>query len=309
MQWIDPKRQLAADAHGLATFAWAATSGDLSSPWPTVARRSQVLIDEPDLRCGDLLAILPTLPADSVELVIGSPPYAEKGQRYRGAAQKMPTEAWVEWMLQVTEASIRVCRGMVLWVVNGAVRDGRYLPACEGLVWEWHKRGGTCERPCIWHKNAPPNRKDWFGNDWEFVLAFKKPGARIHFDWQAIAERTKFKSGGPFRQRSTNGERRLGNAYPKNALARPRDVFRVTVGGGHMGSKLAHDGEAPFPEGLVEPFIRVLTRPGDCVCDPFLGTGTTAAVASRLGRRFLGIDVRASQIGLTKKRLELASVG
>lgn len=63
-----------------------------------------------------------------------------------------------------------------------------------------------------------------------------------------------------------------------------------------MGSKLAHDGEAPFPEGLVEPFINVLTRPGELVCDPFLGTGTTAAVAARLGRRFVGFDFRESQV-------------
>lgn len=38
---------------------------------------------------------------------------------------------------RVTAAAVRVCHGMVLWVANGAVRDGRYLPACEGLVWEW----------------------------------------------------------------------------------------------------------------------------------------------------------------------------
>jgi len=265
-----------------------------------------VIVDSPpvDFHCGDVLAILPTLPENSVDLVIGSPPYPEKGQRYKGAAKKMPTDAWVDWMLQVTAESVRICRGMVLWVANGAVRRGRYLPACEGLVWEWYKRGGWSDRSCIWHKNAPPNRRDWFGNDWEFVLAFKKPGAKVHFDWRAIAEPPKFKTGGRFRQRSANGERRLGNEYPKSDLAHPRDVVRVTVGGGHMGSMLAHDGEAPYPEKLVERFIKVLTRPGDCVCDPFLGTGTTAVVAARLQRRFLGIDLRVSQVELARRRLQ-----
>jgi len=211
-------------------------------------------------------------------------------------------------MLQVTAAAVRVCRGMVLWVANGAVRDGRYLLACEGLVWEWYKRGGWSDRSCIWHKNAPPNRRDWFGNDWEPVLAFKKPGATIHFDWRAIAEPPRYKAGGRFRQRSANGARRLGNGYPKSDLARPRDVFRVTVAGGHMGSKLAHAGEAPFPEKLIEPFVKVLTRPGDLVCDPFLGSGTTAAVANRLGRRFVGVDFRESQVELARKRIEATAL-
>jgi len=91
--------------------------------------------------------------------------------------------------------------------------------------------------------------------------------------------------------------------YPKNKLARPRDVLRVTVGGGHLGSKLAHDNEAPFPEALVEPFIKALSNPGDVVLDPFCGSGTTLAVALRLGRRAIGIDNRLSQINLTLRRL------
>jgi hypothetical protein len=90
------------------------------------------------------------------------------------------------------------------------VRRGRYLPACEGLAWEWHQRGGVCERPCIWDKNAPPNRTDWFGNDWEFVLVFHKPGAARTFNWEAIAEPPKYKRGGRFRHRTATGERRLG---------------------------------------------------------------------------------------------------
>jgi DNA modification methylase len=95
----------------------------------------------------------------------------------------------------------------------------------------------------------------------------------------------------------------LGNEYPKSKPARPRDVFRVTVGGGHLGSKLAHVNEAPFPEKLVEPFVRCLTKAGDTVGDPFCGSGTTAAVAKRLGRNFVGCDFRESEVELTCRRL------
>jgi DNA modification methylase len=250
----------------------------------------------------DCIDFLRSLPVNAVPLVAGSPPYAEKGERY-GDGRKWPTDAWVEWMLQVTEAAVRACSGVVFWVVNGAVKDGRYLPACEGLLWEWHNRGGVCERPCIWHKNAPPNRKDWFGNDWEFILAFSKPGATRVFNWEAIAEPPKYRSGGRFRQRTAAGGRRPGNEYPQNELARPRDVFRMTVGGGHLGSGLAHENEAPYPLALVEPFVKVLTNPGDVVCDPFSGSGTTAHAALKHGRRFIGCDNRASQVDLTRRRI------
>jgi hypothetical protein len=81
------------------------------------------------------------------------------------------------------------------------------------------------------------------------------------------------------------------------------DVLHVTVGGGHLGSPLAHLNEAPYPEKLVEFWIRSYCPPGSLVCDPFSGSGTTGAVAIRLGRRFLGCDNRSDQVGLTRRRL------
>src|SRR5262245_53978097 len=209
----------------------------------------------------DCLDFLASLPEGALRLVIGSPPYPEKGERYRGGRRRWDTDDWVAWMLRVTEQAVRVCSGDVLWVANGAVRGGRYLPACEGLIWEWHRRGGVCERPCIWHKNAPPSRRDWFGNDWEFVLAFRQPGNTRTFNWH-------------------------------------------TGGGGHLRSELAHENEAPYPEKPVKPFVRALTGPGDIVCDPFSGSGTTGAVALRHGRRFLGCDSRQSEGELSRRRLQ-----
>jgi hypothetical protein len=80
-------------------------------------------------------------------------------------------------------------------------------------------------------------------------------------------------------------------------------VVRARVGGGHIGSKLAHEGEAPYPERLCEFFIKGFSRPGDTVADCFSGSGTTAAVSVRLGRNFLGCDLRQSQVDLAYRRL------
>lgn len=252
---------------------------------------------------GDCLEVMRGLPSDSVDLVIGSPPYPEKGERY-GKSSPWPTPKWINWMAGVTQDALRVSRNVVVWVVNGSVRDGQYLPACECLVAVLDLLGVICERPVIWHKNAPPNRKDWFGNDWEYCLAFRPPNSTRYFNWEAIAAPPKYKAGGRFRQRTKTGVRRLGGEYPTGKLARPRDVLRVTVGGGHLGSRLAHENEAPFPEGVVEPFVLTCTDQCGTVLDPFCGSGTTLAVAERLGRKWIGIDCRQEMVDLSWRRIE-----
>jgi DNA modification methylase len=251
----------------------------------------------------DCLKWLRQQPDDFVDSVFGSPPYPEKGERYEGKSQKWKTDAWIDWMLEVTSECVRVSRGYVLFVVNGAVRKGQYLPACEGLIWKAHERGIVCERPVIWHKNAPPNRRDWFGNDWEYVLGFKPADSKPYFDWEPVAEPPKYTSGGHFRQRDAKGQRKRGGDYPKNKLARPRDVLRVTVGGGHLGHELAHENEAPFPLKLAEHFVLTCCPNGGKVLDPFLGSGTTMHACLLHDRNCIGVDHRRSQIDLAKQRV------
>jgi DNA modification methylase len=75
------------------------------------------------------------------------------------------------------------------------------------------------------------------------------------------------------------------------------------VGGGRIGDLLAHENEAPFPEQLAEFFVLSFCPPDGVVCDPFVGSGSTAEVALRWGRRFIGCDVRQSQVELSRRRI------
>lgn len=75
------------------------------------------------------------------------------------------------------------------------------------------------------------------------------------------------------------------------------------MGGGHLGSDLAHLNSAPFPEALAEFFLRSLVPPGGTVLDPFSGSATTAAVADRLEMTGIGIDLRRSQSELGRRRI------
>lgn len=240
---------------------------------------------------------------DTVDMVFCSPEYVCKGTRYINGQQKWDIYSWVEYHTVVVRLACRVSRGYVFLVVNGTVKSGAYQPACEALVWQCFTEGITCERPAIWHKNAPPNRRDYFRNDWEYVLAFK--GAdKPYFDWKAIAEPLKYTSGGHFRQRGSNGQRRRGSGYPQGKLARPHDVRRHLVGGGHMGHTLAHDNEAPFPVSLAKDFVLTCCPEGGIVLDPFCGSGSTGQACLETGRRFIGLDIRSSQIELAQRRLD-----
>lgn len=59
---------------------------------------------------------------------------------------------------------------------------------------------------------------------------------------------------------------------------------------------------ATFPQALVEPCILAGSRPGDTVLDPFMGSGTVAQVAQRLGRRWIGTELNPGYVAMQAKR-------
>lgn len=273
------------------------------------------------------------LPDAGVDLVIGSPPYVDARLYLEDGIDlgiSRDQFEWVDWMLEVTEEALRVTRGAVIWVCAGVTRDRNYWPACEGLLWEGHKRGLLSECPVYWHRNgiSGSGGSQWFRKDVEYCLAFKRaeviPGAQN----TACGTPPKYGAGGAMSHRTKDGarvhtkRRRDGSMevqrYDPPPLSNPgtllvtqeadeiatSSVFRTLVGGGHLGHPIAHDNEAPYPEAVPEFFIRSLCDVGGIVLDPFSGSGTTVAAAARLGRRGIGFDLRLSQCRLGGRRLE-----
>jgi site-specific DNA-methyltransferase (cytosine-N4-specific) len=64
---------------------------------------------------------------------------------------------------------------------------------------------------------------------------------------------------------------------------------------------------AVFPPALIEPCLALGSEPGDLVLDPFLGSGTTAEVALKMGRRFLGIELNPEYVEIARRRLDRPS--
>ena len=74
-----------------------------------------------------------------------------------------------------------------------------------------------------------------------------------------------------------------------------------------MSSTRRTESPTQKPEKLVAKLVLASSNPGDFILDPFLGSGTTAVVCKKLGRRFLGIEQGAEYCCLAEKRLELAA--
>lgn len=250
---------------------------------------------------GDCLETLATFERGTFDAAFMSPPY-ENARSYE--MEPYTGEQWVSWMASIIQGCLRVCKGPVCVVARS---QANYSAVCEGLIWELRR---YALRPNIWHKNAAPNGRHWFSNEWEFVMAFAASKPIPYWNPAAIATPLKYKAGGNFRQRGKDDKRKAGSAYPTHAMRKcPPDVHYVTVGGGHMGSPLACEHPAPFPEVLVERFLPCICPPGSTVLDPFCGSGTTLAVAARLGMDGVGIDLNLEYCDLARRRLGLPLPG
>ena len=289
------------------------------------------------LICGDCLEVMKQMRENSVDLVFGSPPYEDA--RTYGIDFSLKGQEWVDWMVKVYRESLRVCKGLVAFVVQGQMRKYRWSCAPALLMADLHRAEINLRRPVIFRRYGVPGSggKEWLKCNHEYIICATNGGRLPWADNTACGHVPKYGPGGPCSNRKKDGSRinqwggtgkqtdRLKNGETKNTkkpshkyfnpvslpkdfkppnLCNPGDVIDCgAMGRGHMGSNYAHENEAPFPEQLAEFMIKTFCKPGGTVLDPFCGSGTTCAVAKKQGRKYIGADIRESQIQLTKRRL------
>lgn len=273
---------------------------------------------------------------DSVDLVFGSPPYEDA--RTYGIDFRLKGQAWVDWMVAVVRESLRVCRGLVAFVVEGRTANFQWTATPALLLTDLHRAGICLRKPPIYKRfgimggggansqhAAAGGSCDWLRNDWEFVVCATKRASKLPWaDGAACGEPPKHRAGGPPSHRKQNGERasrvlncpsgvgastgdvvRVRREYKPPAKSNPGNVIDCgAVGGGHLGHATAHENEAPFPLSLADFFVRSFCPPGGLVLDPFSGSGTTMHAAALSGRGGIGIDLRTSQCELGRRRCD-----
>lgn len=167
---------------------------------------------------GDCIAWLNRLPADSIDLVVFSPPY--EAARTYGIDFKLRGQEWVDWMVKVFEACRRVCKGLVACVCEGQTRSRRWSAVPALLMADLHRAGFTLRKPPAFHRigiagsggkradhGAAGGGADWLRNDYEFIVCTTRGGKLPWADGTACGHPPKWAPGGEMSHRLTNGFR------------------------------------------------------------------------------------------------------
>lgn len=257
---------------------------------------------------GDASIALQYLPAESVDLVFTSPPYADNR---KGGYHGVPIAQYVKWFLPISAELHRVLKpngSFVLNIKERAVNGERQTYVLE-LIIEMRKQGWLWTEEYIWHKkNCYPGKwPNRFRDAWERCLHFTKKKRFKMFqetvrvpmgDW---AERRLANLSETDRTRDPS---KVGSGFGKNIsnwlgreYAYPTNVL-------HMATECSNrQHSASFPVALPAWFIKLFTAEGDVVLDPFLGSGTTALACLDLNRHFVGIELSTEYQDIAEKAI------
>lgn len=283
---------------------------NISSQFPeidqVVRRMDQI---EARFYLGDCLKVLQNFKSDSIDLIVTSPPYADSRKNtYGGTAP----DRYVDWFLLRSKEFLRVLKPTGTFVLNikeKVVSGERHTYVLE-LIMRMRKQGWLWTEEFIWHKkNCHPGKwPNRFRDAWERLLQFNKTKKFSMYqdtvmvpmgDWAKRRLRSlgkndvvRFNSqvGSGFGKNIANWIGRT-KAYPSNVL--------------HLAPETRNKNHsAAFPLELPEWFIKLFTKKGDWVLDPFVGSGTVVEVAYRLGRNSVGIDALRENYLLARRRFE-----
>lgn len=228
---------------------------------------------------GDCVEVLGKIPSSSVDLIVTDPPYnlglfmkdrdtnlnRMRDNFFVGAEwDNLPYESWIQNMNLFFKEVRRVLRkGGSIVIFMSVIRT-------ESIIDLAQSNGLYYKTTGVWHKTNPMPRN-----------------MNLHFinsveSWIYFTNGTKT---GTF---NNNGEA-VHDFYECSVAPKSEKKY-----GGHPTQK---------PEKIVEWFVTLLSNPGDCVMDPFMGSGTTGVVSKRNGRSFIGIELSDSYFDMSVKRI------
>lgn len=239
---------------------------------------------------GDCIEILPALPANSVDLIFADPPYNLQLSKdlYRPNLTKVAAvddgwdkfsdfQSYDEFTREWLSATQRVLKDTgTIWVIGTYHNIYRVGSIMQDL-------GFWILNDILWLKNNPmPNfRGVRFTNAHETMIwAQKSKGARYTFNHKSM--------------KALNDDLQMRSDW---ALPLVTGKKRIRSNG-----TKAHSTQKP--EALLYRVIMAASNPGDVVLDPFFGSGTTGAVAKKLGRKWIGIERDKKYIKVAQKRID-----
>ena len=247
-----------------------------------------MLIEKDKIYNMDCAEGMRNMPDNSVDLTVTSPPYDDL-RTYGGTC---------EWNFDIfkpiAQELYRVTKpgGVVVWVVNDAVKDGSESGTSFKQALYFMECGFKLHDTMIYEKNSTAYPAQLTGQRYsqifEYMFVFVK--GKIRKDIRLIADkRNKWAGWTNWGQHTTYDKdgnlNKTTSIKPISEYSLRNNIWKYSVS---FNDKTGHP--AVFPEKLAEDHILSWSREGDIVLDPFMGSGTTAKMAMLNGRHFIGFE-------------------
>jgi len=256
---------------------------------------------------GDCLDLLARVPDASVHLAFADPPF-NIGYDYDAYDDRRSADDYLAWSQRWMAEIVRVLKADgTFWLAIG----DEY--AAELKVLATRELGLTCRSWVVWYYTFGVNCKQKFSRSHAHLFHFVKDPAAFTFNVDAIRV--------PSARELVYGDKRANAAgrLPDDTwILRPQDLpegfgadadtwYFPRVCGTFKERSGWHG--CQMPEQLLGRIIRACSNPGDLVLDPFGGSGTTLAVAKKLGRSFLGLELSEQYAARINERLTSINSG
>ncbi|MEQ9143669.1 MAG: site-specific DNA-methyltransferase [Parvibaculaceae bacterium] len=242
---------------------------------------------------GDCMELIKSLPDESVDLVITSPPYfmgKEYDRSYNISDFQSDHEKLAPEIARVVKQGGHIC-----WQTGFHVRNGSVIPL-DALVYAAFSKQSdfVLRNRIIWTFGHGAHCQTRFSGRHETILWFSK-GNDYRFNLDAIRVPQKYP--GKRHYRGPKKGEFSGNPEGKN----PGDVWDIpNVKANHI-EKTSHP--CQFPVALVQRLVKALSMKNELVLDPYAGTASCGVAALLENRRFIGAEISAEYAQIGKKRL------
>lgn len=258
---------------------------------------------------GDCLDILKKMESNCIDLIVTSPPYTNQRKETYGGIK---ADKYVKWFLPRSKELLRVLKpgGTFILNIKEKVQDGQRHTYVIELILAMKKQGWLWTEEFIWHKkNCYPGKwPNRFRDAWERLLQFNKQ-KRFNMYQEVVMvpmgkwTETRLKNLSETDKRRDNSN--VGSGFGKNIsnwlnrkMAYPTNVLSIATETGNKNHS------AVFPKELPCWFIKLFTKRGDVVLDPFLGSGTTSIAALELDRNSIGIEIKEEYYKLAAENIK-----
>lgn len=251
--------------------------------------------------CMDCVEGMKLLPDNSIDLVVTSPPY-DHLRDYNGKIQFDLHLAGVEIYRVLKEG------GIAVMVMQDQTKDySKSLTTFKTIIdWCSESVGFKLFETLIYRKYGPEGA--WWSKrfrvDHEYMPIFLKGKRPQYFNKEPV--KIPSKHGGEIMtgsgSRRTDGKTNPTITRKINLLKDPGTVWDYLMAGDKDPLKRKHP--APFPDKIPYDLIQVFCPSNGIVLDPFMGSGSTAVAAKRLGRNYIGFDIVKEYCNIAEERLK-----